>query len=262
MIWEHRIVAIAADCKSALIRVHRFESFCSHYCFWELGVDGLTRKIEALEAGVRLPEVPLNFIDMTTLKLWCKGSEVKTLQSKLNLIADGIFGPITEEAVKDFQKKNGLTVDGIVGPNTWAKLGVTQSRYINEIIVHCSATAEGKDFTVADIKKWHLARGFSDVGYHYVIYRDGSINKGRDESKIGAHCTGHNSYSIGVCYIGGCAADGKTPKDTRTDAQKKALLELLRELKKKYPKASIHSHRDYANKACPSFDATKEYKNI
>ncbi len=255
-------MAIAADCKSALIRVHRFESFCSHYCFWELGVDGLTRKIEALEAGVRLPEVPLNFIDMTTLKLWCKGSEVKTLQSKLNLIADGIFGPITEEAVKDFQKKNGLTVDGIVGPNTWAKLGVTQSRYINEIIVHCSATAEGKDFTVADIKKWHLARGFSDVGYHYVIYRDGSINKGRDESKIGAHCTGHNSYSIGVCYIGGCAADGKTPKDTRTDAQKKALLELLRELKKKYPKASIHSHRDYANKACPSFDATKEYKNI
>lgn len=222
----------------------------------------MSRKIEALEAGVRLPEVPLNFIDMTTLKLWCKGSEVKTLQSKLNLIADGIFGPITEEAVKDFQKKSGLTVDGIVGPNTWAKLGVTQSRYINEIIVHCSATAEGKDFTVADIKKWHLARGFSDVGYHYVIYRDGSINKGRDESKIGAHCTGHNSHSIGVCYIGGCTKDGKTPKDTRTDAQRSSLLKLLSELKKKYPKASIHSHRDYANKACPSFDATKEYKNI
>lgn len=199
---------------------------------------------------------------MTTIKLGSRGTDVKTLQSKLNLVADGIFGPITEEAVKDFQRKNGLTVDGIVGPNTWAKLGVTQNRYINEIIVHCSATAEGKDFTVADIRKWHLARGFSDIGYHYVIYRDGSINKGRDESKIGAHCTGHNSYSIGVCYIGGCAADGKTSKDTRTDAQKKAILELLSELKKKYPKASIHSHRDYANKACPSFDATKEYKNI
>ena len=71
---------------------------------------------------------------MTTLKLWSKGSEVKTLQNKLNLIADGIFGPITDEAVKAFQKKNGLTADGIVGPDTWAKLGVTQSRYINEII--------------------------------------------------------------------------------------------------------------------------------
>lgn len=199
---------------------------------------------------------------MTTLKLWSKGSAVKTLQSKLNLIADGIFGPITEEAVKDFQKKNGLTVDGIVGPATWAKLGITQSRYINEIIVHCSATPEGKDFTVADIKKWHLARGFSDVGYHYIIYRDGSINKGRDESKIGAHCTGHNSYSIGVCYIGGVAKDGKTPKDTRTDAQKKSLLSLLRELQERYPKATIHGHREFANKACPSFDAKKEYSSL
>ena len=199
---------------------------------------------------------------MTTLKKGSRGNDVKTLQSKLNLIDDVIFGSLTEEAVKEFQKKNGLTADGIVGPGTWAKLGVTQSRCINEIIVHCSATAEGKDFTVDDIKKWHLARGFSDIGYHYVIYRDGTIHKGRDESKIGAHCTGHNSYSIGVCYIGGCTSDGKTPKDTRTDKQKASLLSLLRELKKKYPKASIHSHKDYAVKACPSFDATKEYSQI
>ena len=199
---------------------------------------------------------------MNTLKLGSKGNEVKALQGKLNLIEDGIFGPITEEAVKNFQKKNGLIADGIVGPKTWEKLGVTQSRYINEIIVHCSATAEGKDFTIDDIKRWHLARGFSDIGYHYIIYRDGSINKGRDESKIGAHCTGHNSNSIGVCYIGGCAADGKTPKDTRTEAQKSSLLKLLSELKKKYPKAVIHSHKDYASKACPSFDATKEYSSL
>lgn len=199
---------------------------------------------------------------MTTLKIGSKGSEVKILQIRLNLIADGIFGPITQEAVKDFQKKNNLTTDGIVGSTTWAKLGVTQTRYINEIIVHCSATPEGKDFTVTDIKKWHLARGFSDIGYHYVIYRDGSVHTGRDESKIGAHCTGHNSYSIGVCYIGGCAADGKTPKDTRTDAQKTALVKLLKELKSRYPKATIHGHREYANKACPSFDAKKEYSSI
>lgn len=199
---------------------------------------------------------------MTTVKLGSRGADVKVLQQKLNLVADGIFGPITEEAVKAFQKANGLTVDGIVGPKTWDKLGIRQSRVINEIIVHCSATAEGKDFTVADIKKWHLARGFSDIGYHWVIYRDGTVHQGRDESIIGAHCTGHNSYSIGVCYIGGCTSDGVTPKDTRTQAQKTALVELLRKLKAKYPKASIHSHKDYAAKACPSFDATKEYSNI
>lgn len=199
---------------------------------------------------------------MTTLKIGSRGNDVKSLQSKLNLIPDGIFGKITEEAVKDFQKKNNLTVDGIVGDSTWNKLNIKNTRIIKEIIVHCSATPEGKDFTVLDIKKWHLERGFSDIGYHYVIYRDGSINKGRDESKIGAHCTGHNSYSIGVCYVGGVAKDGKTAKDTRTDAQKKSLLSLLRNLKMKYPQASIHSHRDYANKACPSFDATKEYSSI
>lgn len=117
---------------------------------------------------------------------------------------DGIFGPLTEEAVKEFQEKNGLTVDGIVGKNTWTKINATYNpRNIKEIIVHCSATPEGKDFTVADIKRWHLARGFSDIGYHYVIYRDGSIHVGRSENISGAHCTGHNTISIGICYIGG-----------------------------------------------------------
>lgn len=199
--------------------------------------------------------------NMNTLKKGSKGIDVETLQTRLNLVVDGIFGPITEEAVKDFQSRNGLTVDGIVGNSTWGKL-INQSRTINEIIVHCSATPEGKDYTVDDIRKWHLARKFSDIGYHYVVYRDGTIHKGRDESKIGAHCTGHNSHSIGVCYIGGCASDGKIPKDTRTDKQKASLVSLLRDLSRKYPGASIHSHRDYANKACPSFDATNEYKSL
>lgn len=207
---------------------------------------------------------------METIKRGSKGDAVKTLQTTLNLLVDGIFGPLTEEAVKEFQKANGLTADGIVGPKTWAKLEVTDStstiktstRAINEIIVHCSATAEGKDYTVAQIKQWHLQRGFSDIGYHYVIYRDGTTHNGRDVNISGAHCTGHNSHSVGVCYIGGCATDGKTPKDTRTDVQKASLSDLLKELKKLYPKATIHSHKDYANKACPSFDATTEYKNI
>lgn len=135
-------------------------------------------------------------------------------------------------------------------------------RKINEIIVHCAATQEGKDFTVQQIDSWHRQRGFRCIGYHYVIYRDGSVHCGRPESQVGTHCTGHNANSIGVCYIGGCASDGKTPKDTRTDAQKASLLKLLRELKAKYPVAAIHGHRDFANKACPSFDATKEYKDL
>ena len=135
-------------------------------------------------------------------------------------------------------------------------------RVINEIIVHCTATPEGKDYTVADIDKWHKARGWKGIGYHYVIYRDGSIHQGRPETEIGAQCQGHNANSIGVVYVGGLASDGKTPKDTRTDAQKKSLENLLKQLKQKYPKATIHGHRDFAAKACPSFDATKEYKYI
>ena len=197
------------------------------------------------------------------LKLGSRGNEVKVLQEKLNLKEDGIFGPLTEEAVKDFQRSNGLEVDGIVGANTLSKLNLSvNKRTIKELIVHCSATPEGKDYSVNTIRQWHLQRGFSDIGYHYVIYRDGSIHTGRDESIIGAHCTGHNANSIGVCYIGGCASDGKTPKDTRTTEQKQSLVKLLKELKTKYPQASIHNHRDFANKACPSFDATKEYSSL
>ncbi len=135
-------------------------------------------------------------------------------------------------------------------------------RIINEIIIHCSATPEGKDYTVEQIKQWHKQRGFSDIGYHYVIYRDGSIHSGRPIERIGAHCLKHNAHSIGVCYIGGVAKDGKTPKDTRTDAQKESLIKLIKELKAKYPKATVHGHREYANKACPCFDAKNEYKNL
>lgn len=76
-------------------------------------------------------------------------------------------------------------------------------RKISKIIIHCSATPEGRDYTVADINRWHRARGFRKIGYHFVIYRDGSIHVGRTKNEIGAHCTGQNSISIGICYIGG-----------------------------------------------------------
>lgn len=134
-------------------------------------------------------------------------------------------------------------------------------RQIKEIIIHCTATVEGKDYHVADVDKWHKARGWKGIGYHYLITLDGTIEKGRDEAEVGAHCTGHNAHSIGVCYVGGVDKNMK-PKDTRTEAQKEALWEILRQLLVKYPKATIHGHNEFANKACPSFDVQKEYKNI
>lgn len=137
-------------------------------------------------------------------------------------------------------------------------------RSIDLIVVHCSATPEGRDVTAKDIDAMHKARGFAKIGYHYFTKLDGTVEKGREESEIGAHAEGNNSRSIGVCYAGGVAKDGKTPKDTRTPAQKAALLKLLTALKAKYSKARILGHRDLPKvaKACPSFDAKTEYASI
>lgn len=205
---------------------------------------------------------------MEIYKKGSRGEMVRQIQKALNLLADGIYGEVTAEAVRAFQTENGLKADGIVGPATLAKLIPVRwkrsKRRITEIIVHCSATPEGKDYTVLDIRKWHKQQGWSDIGYHYVVYRNGHIEAGRDADIIGAHCEGHNAHSIGVCYIGGCARDGRTPKDTRTLAQKAALISVLTELKQMYPGAKIYGHRDFDKhgKKCPSFDAKEEYKKI
>ena len=200
---------------------------------------------------------------MVTIRMGSRGEAVRRLQAALGIKADGIFGEKTRDAVIAAQRAYGLAADGIVGEKTWAALGVGEmrrksKRSISEIIVHCTATREGQTVTVADIDAMHKARGFNGVGYHYVVYLDGSVHEGRDVDQIGAHCTGHNKNSIGIAYVGGVERDGKTPKDTRTPEQKAALRDLVAEMKALYPNATLHGHREFANKACPSFDVHTE----
>lgn len=132
-------------------------------------------------------------------------------------------------------------------------------RKIRKIIVHCTATPAGRSVTVAEIDRWHRQRGFNGIGYHYVVGLDGSVSKGRDEALVGAHCKGHNGDSIGVVYVGGMSEDMSRPLDTRTPGQRLALSRLIEGLKNRYPEATVHSHNEFAAKACPCFDASKEY---
>lgn len=131
-------------------------------------------------------------------------------------------------------------------------------RTISEIIIHCTATKPLAHINVNDVRRWHQQRGFNDIGYHYLVLVDGTIEVGRPLSAIGAHCKGHNAHSIGICYVGGLNDKGK-PADTRTPAQREAMRSLLISLKHRFPDATIHGHRDFAAKACPCFDATAEY---
>lgn len=144
-------------------------------------------------------------------------------------------------------------------------------RNINLIVIHCSATPEGKDYHVEDIRKMHKARGWSDVGYHYIIPLDGQIEMGRPREKIGAHAKGFNRNSIGICYIGGVDKNN-VPKDTRTDAQKEALRCIVKDMLEQYPGAEVKGHRDLSPdlnndgiiqkwewvKVCPCFDVATE----
>lgn len=130
-------------------------------------------------------------------------------------------------------------------------------RKIDKIILHCTATQEGKDYNVATIKKWHRQRGFSDIGYHYLIRLNGTIEKGRPIEQIGAHVKGQNAYSIGISYVGGVDKN-LNPKDTRTYRQKAAIKRLLQDLWKQFPDATLHGHYEFANKACPSFTVREQ----
>ncbi len=136
-------------------------------------------------------------------------------------------------------------------------------RKINKIVIHCTATPEGRDHDVADITRWHKARGFNTIGYHFLIHIDGKIETGRSIKKSGAHTSGQNQDSIGIAYVGGMTKDMKKAKDTRTVKQKDSLILLMIQLMYKYNKdMTIHGHNEYANKACPSFNVQEEYANL
>lgn len=195
----------------------------------------------------------------TILKRGARGADVKVLQSALNCIPDGIFGPITEEAVKAFKQASGLVVDGIAGPKTLAALGLVDgaachqvSRRIDKVIVHCTDTPEGREVTVDQVRSWHVKdHGFADIGYHYLIGLDGTVHEGRPLDKVGAHCLGQNTGSVGICYVGGRGKDGRAT-DTRTPSQRNALRSLVGYFKEKYG-CTVHGHYEFAAKACPCF---------
>lgn len=134
-------------------------------------------------------------------------------------------------------------------------------RHVTEIIVHCTATRAGHVVTAADVDRWHRSRGFNSIGYHWLVGLDGTVEAGRPEARVGAHCVGHNTCSIGVCYVGGLDSAGKAA-DTRTTAQQNALTDLIADLCRRYPGAAVHGHREFAAKVCPCFDAAAEYRHL
>ena len=221
------------------------------------------------------------------LKRGSKGKEVKELQAILGLAQDGVFGEYTERAVKEFQLKHGLVADGIVGTNTWdaickqsGKTGVFSStvqttRKITHIFVHCTAGSQSMT-PAALLDFFYKKKKWSRPGYHYVVSADGTITNIWPESKYSNGVKNMNSHSINIAWIGGVDKTHPNGIDNRTDAQKRSLRHLLKELRGKYPAAKIMGHRDTSPdknhngiidpweriKECPCFDAMIEYKDI
>lgn len=133
-------------------------------------------------------------------------------------------------------------------------------RKITEIILHTSATPEGKDFKAADIDRWHRKKGWRCIAYHFFIDLDGKVEEGRPIGMVGAHTKGHNANSIGICYCGGLSTDGK-PKDTRTLKQKESMYLLVYQLLNLYGLSikDVYGHRDFAAKSCPCF-TTEQFR--
>lgn len=133
------------------------------------------------------------------------------------------------------------------------------------IAIHCSATGENQDIGAKDIDRWHRAKGWRCIGYHYVIRRNGTVEEGRDEKVVGAHVENWNHNSIGICMVGGVDAnDTSKAVNNFTKEQFASLKQLLIDIKTRYPKAKVQGHRDFPDvkKACPSFEVKDWLKTV
>jgi len=134
------------------------------------------------------------------------------------------------------------------------------TRRIDRIFIHCSATKPSQDIDAATIRTWHKKQGWNDIGYHWVIKRDGTREKGRNESVVGAGVQGMNANSIHLCLIGGIAESNGRPENNFTPNQWIELESLVRELRNRYPDVLVNGHNEYSNKACPCFDVQEWFK--
>lgn len=137
-----------------------------------------------------------------------------------------------------------------------AKVQFTPRKETYAIFVHCSATKPSQDIGMREIRQWHKEKGWLDIGYHFVIRRDGTVEAGRDQKAIGSHVANYNADSVGVCLVGGIDDKGKFSANF-TPVQMSALRSLLVSLQAEYPKAVLRAHHDVAPKACPSFDLVR-----
>jgi len=182
---------------------------------------------------------------------------VREWQKTLGIYEDGLFGPNTLKASLDHMSNgvSALPKTGLLPSSLFPKV----SRMVKELIWHCTATPEHREISAATIRSWHVdGRGWSDIGYHYIVHLDGSIEAGRPLNRVGAHAAGHNRYSIGAVYVGGMDSNMINPKDTRTAAQKASMLALTEELCRRYNLNIISGHNQYAPKACPSFSVVTD----
>ena len=135
-------------------------------------------------------------------------------------------------------------------------------REINNIVIHCTYTPPRMDIGVEEIREWHVKENkWTDIGYHFVIRRDGSVEAGRPLERPGAHVKGHNSDSIGVAWVGGKSPRSKKTQDNRTREQDEAMVILIEDLQQKFPGAAVIGHRDFegVKKDCPGFDVQQWY---
>lgn len=196
----------------------------------------------------------------------------KAIQRWAGAAADGVPGPATARAI---MAKAGIADRASAPAREDTALVTGRAENVTRIFVHCTATREGQNVDAATIREWHKGQGWSDIGYHFVIRLDGTIERGRPEHIPGSHARGFNRGSVALVYVGGLDRQG-APKDTRTEAQKAAMAKLVAELVATYPGADVLGHRDISPdkdgdgviephewlKACPCFDVRSWWESV